>query len=121
LFDTLSNPDTSVTRVMHVVEQNVLDEMVRRLVAEFQPEQIILFGSYAWGEPTEDSDIDLFVIVSESAERPIDRMHRAYRCVSGLGMPVDVLVRTRAQVERFRDVYASLECEVLERGKVLYG
>ena len=106
---------------MQVLEQGILDEMVRRLVAEFQPEQIILFGSYAWGEPTEDSDIDLFVIVSENNEKPFDRMHRAYHCVSGLGIPVDVLVRTRSQVERYRNVYASLECEVLERGKVLYG
>jgi uncharacterized protein len=106
---------------MQALEPNILDEMVRRLVAEFQPEQIILFGSYAWGEPTEDSDVDLFVIVPESNERPIDRMHRAYRCVSGLGMPVDVLVRTRPQVDRYRNVYASLECEVLECGKILYG
>jgi predicted nucleotidyltransferase len=106
---------------MQTLEQGILDEMVRRLVAEFQPEQIFLFGSRAWGTPNEDSDIDLFVIVPDSNERPIDRMHRAYRCVSGLGMPVDVLVRTREQVERYRNVYASLECEVLERGKVLYG
>ncbi len=56
---------------MQTLEQSILDEMVRRLVAEFQPEKIILFGSHAWGEPTEDSDIDLFVIVSESNERPI--------------------------------------------------
>jgi predicted nucleotidyltransferase len=106
---------------VQAIDSNVLDEMVRRLVAEFQPEQIILFGSYAWGEPNEDSDVDLFVIVPDSDERPIDRMRRAYRCVSGLGMPVDVLVRTRSRVERFRNVYASLECEVLERGRVLYG
>jgi predicted nucleotidyltransferase len=106
---------------MQILESNILDEMVLRLVAEFQPEKIILFGSYAWGEPNDDSDIDLFVIVPDSDERPIERMHRAYRCVSGLGMPVDVLVRTRSRVERFRNVYASLECEILERGKVLYG
>jgi uncharacterized protein len=106
---------------MQVLDSSILDEMVRRLVAEFQPEKIILFGSYAWGEPNDDSDVDLYVIVPGSDERPIDRMHRAYNCVSGLGMPVDVLVRTRAQVERYRNVYASLECEVLERGRVLYG
>ncbi len=106
---------------MQALEQDILDEMVRRLVTEFHPEKIILFGSYAWGEPNDDSDIDLFVIVPDSTEKPIDRMHRAYHCVSGLGMPVDVLVRPRSQVERYRNVYASLECEVLERGKVLYG
>lgn len=106
---------------MQALESNILDEMVRRLVAEFQPEKIILFGSYAWGEPNEDSDVDLYVIVPDNGEKAIDRMHRAYCCVSGLGMPVDVLVRTRSRVERFRNVHASLECEILERGKVLYG
>ena len=39
--------------VMLALETNILDEMVRRLVAEFQPQQIILFGSYAWGEPND--------------------------------------------------------------------
>jgi hypothetical protein len=46
---------------------------------------------------------------------------RTYRCLRGLLTPVDVLVKTRSEVERFRHVYASLESEILERGKVLYG
>jgi predicted nucleotidyltransferase len=106
---------------MHTLEPSILDEMVRRLVAEFQPEQIILFGSHAWGEPTQGSDIDLFVIVPGSDERPIDRMHRAYRCVSGFDLPADVLVKTRAEADRYRNVRASLEYKVFHEGKVLYG
>ena len=106
---------------MKIVSNDLLAEMTRRLVAEFQPEQIILFGSHAWGTPNEDSDVDLLVIVSHSDEKPVQRAVRAYRCLSGLTVPKDVLVKTRAEVERFRHVYASLECEILERGKVLYG
>jgi predicted nucleotidyltransferase len=106
---------------MQALESNILDEMVRRLVAEFQPEKIILFGSYAWGEPTEDSDVDLFVIVPESDEKPIKRMQRALECLSGLGVSKDVLVKTRAEAERFRHVRASLEYKVFEEGRVLYG
>jgi predicted nucleotidyltransferase len=108
-------------RVMKAVQPDVLDEMVRRLVAEFQPEKIILFGSRAWGEPNEDSDIDLFVIVPDSDERPIQRMQRAHHCVSGLGASKDILVKTRAEAERYRHVRASLEYKVFEEGKVLYG
>jgi predicted nucleotidyltransferase len=107
--------------VSRMSEAEVLAEMVRRLVAEFQPEKIILFGSRAWGTPTEDSDIDLFVIVPESTERPIDRMRRAYHCVGGLDMPADVLVKTRAEADRYRGVRASLEYKVFAEGKVLYG
>jgi uncharacterized protein len=104
-----------------VLESGILDEMVRRLVAEFQPEQIILFGSHAWGEPNEESDVDLFVIVPDSDERPIDRMHRGYSCLSGVGVPKDVLVKTRTEAEHYRHVRASLEYKVFAEGIVLYG
>lgn len=103
------------------LESSVLDEMVRRLVAEFQPEQIILFGSHAWGEPDADSDVDLFVIVPDSDERPIERMHQAHHCLSGLDVLKDVLVKTRAEADRFRGVRASLEYKVFTEGRVLYG
>ena len=106
---------------MKTIANELLAEMTRRLVTEFQPEQIILFGSHAWGTPNEDSDVDLLVIVSHSDEKPAQRAMRGYRCLNGLNVPKDVLVKTRAEVERFRHVYASLECEILERGKVLYG
>ena len=106
---------------MKFVSNDILQEMVHRLVREFQAERIILFGSHAWGTPTEDSDVDLLVIVPESNLRPVQRAVRAYQCLQGLNVPKDILVKTRAEVERMRDVYASLECEILERGKVLYG
>lgn len=105
---------------MKTIDPSLLEEITRRLVAEFQPEQIILFGSHAWGTPDEDSDVDLLVIVSESDVSPTQRDIRAHLCLSGLNVPKDVLVKTRAEVERFRHVYASLEAEILERGRVLY-
>ena len=106
---------------MKDLPQELLQEMTQRLVTEFQPEQVILFGSHAWGTPNEDSDVDLLVIVSNSDEKPVQRAVRGHRCLRGLQVAKDVLVKTRAEVERFRHVYASLECEILERGKVLYG
>ena len=55
----------------------LLEEMTRRLVAEFQPERSILFGSYAWGAPIEDSDVDLLVIVSTNHIPSTERAARA--------------------------------------------
>ena len=106
---------------MKTVSRELLAEMTRRLVAEFQPEQIILFGSHAWGTPNEDSDVDLLVIVPSSDEKPVQRAIRAHRCLRGLLVPADILVKTRAEVEHYRDVRASLERKILEHGKVLYG
>jgi len=98
-----------------------LKEITRRLVAEFAPERIILFGSHAWGHPDENSDIDLLVVVSESDLPPPRRASRAYRCLREVPVPLDILVKTREEVERARHVPASLIHEVLERGRVLYG
>ena len=99
----------------------VLQEMTRRLVAEFKPTQVILFGSHAWGVPTEDSDVDLLVIVPNSDKSPLERGVQARRCLSGLNTPKDVLVETEAEVARASSVYATLESEILERGVKLYG
>jgi predicted nucleotidyltransferase len=106
---------------MPTIPEPLLDDLVRRLAAEFDPEQIILFGSHAWGTPSEDSDLDLLVIVSQSDARPSRRAVRAHRCLRGLLVPMDVIVRTREEMDRFGRVPASLEAEILERGKVLYG
>jgi predicted nucleotidyltransferase len=51
------------------IPQRKIENAVRRIVQEFQPERIILFGSYAYGRPDPDSDVDL-LIVMESDERP---------------------------------------------------
>ena len=106
---------------MRTVPSGLLEEMTKRLVVELQPEQIILFGSHAWGVPNEDSDVDLLVIVPQSDSPPAQRAMQAYRCMRGLNIPKDILVKTRAEVERARRVHASLVSEILERGRVLYG
>jgi predicted nucleotidyltransferase len=106
---------------MRELSESLLKKMADRLVAEFRPLRIILFGSHAWGQPTEDSDVDLLVIVSDSDLPPIRRAQQAHRCLSGLGIPKDVLVKTYAEVERESGVYTSLVSQILERGKVVYG
>jgi DNA polymerase sigma len=104
-----------------VIPPGLLETVVERLKAEFQPEEIYLFGSHAWGTPTDDSDVDLMVIVPSSDERDIKRMQRAHRCLRGLRMSKDVLVPTRAQVDRYKHLRASLFHQVLNQGRKIYG
>ena len=104
-----------------MIRADVLKQMVQRIAAAFHAEKIILFGSYASGEATDDSDVDLLVVVSHSDDKPAQRAMRAYRCLRGLMVPTDILVKTPAEVDRFHPVHASLESEILERGRVLYG
>lgn len=106
---------------MKTIPQGLLETAVERLKAEFEPEEIYLFGSHAWGTPTDDSDVDLMVIVRDSTERGIQRMQRAHHCLGDLDMSKDVLVPTRAQVDRYKHLRASLFHQVLTQGRKLYG
>ena len=106
---------------MNTLSQELLNEVTHRLAAEFQPEQVWIFGSHAWGQPDEGSDLDLLVVVPQSNERPVRRAQRAHRCLSGLDVATDILVKTRAEFDRFRNVRASLEDKILQSGRLIYG
>ncbi len=106
---------------MEQLSGELLSRIKQRLVTALKPEQIILFGSYAYGEPTEDSDIDLLVIVFQSDEPRYRRASPAYKVLRSIGMPKDILVMTRAEVNRKSSVPSSLVSQVLRAGKVLYG
>ncbi len=106
---------------MRTLDKNLLEMATKRLVAEFQPEQVWLYGSHAWGYPHNDSDVDLLVVVSDSDETPIHRSQRAHRCLRGLRMPKDILVETRQEIDRVKELQTSLENTILSRGRRLYG
>ena len=105
---------------MKRIPAELLDEIVRRLVQGLSPEKILLFGSQAYGEPTESSDIDLLVVVSESDEPRYRRAQRAYRCLRGIAVLKDLVVLARAELRKEARVVTSLARRALERGKLLY-
>ena len=106
---------------MQKIPLNLRKEVVRRLVDEFHPETIYLFGSHAWGKPTDSSDMDLLVIVARSRQKSIQRAVRAQRSLRGVKAAVDVLVKTRKEFARYTSVKASLEAQISREGKLLYG
>jgi predicted nucleotidyltransferase len=103
-----------------ILQEELIEKIVRRLVEGLQPEQIILFGSYAYGQPTQASDVDIMIIVSESSESAHRREQRAYACVGAVGVSKDLLVLTREEFERQARVATSLARRVKERGRILY-
>lgn len=98
-----------------------IEEARKRLVQGLHPERIILFGSHAWGTPGPDSDLDLLVIVADSDKPPHKRAQAAYRSLTGLGVPCDVIVQTRAEAEQASRVRTSLTSKALREGRVLHG
>ena len=101
------------------VTEELLDDIVRRIVERFHPEEIILFGSYAWGEPREKSDLDLFVIM-ESDDTLFQRMGQVAAVAFTPHLPMDVIVRTPAEVRERLAMGDYFVEEILDKGVVLY-
>ena len=103
-----------------VLKDQALAEIVRRLIAAYQPERIYLFGSRARGDSGANSDYDLMVVVSDSA--PPDRMgsRLAYQVLRGTGTAADVLVLGREAFECRLHLRASLPYAVVSEGTLLY-
>lgn len=106
---------------MKTINDGSIREVADRIVAALAPVRVVLFGSYAWGEPDGDSDLDLYVIVPDQPEPSYRLARRAYHALHGLKIPVDVVVRTRTESDRNAGVAASFDHDVLSRGVVLYG
>ncbi len=98
----------------------VLADIVRRIVEVARPERIVLFGSAARGRAGPNSDLDLLVVKS-------GRFHRGrllesiYRALRGAGAPVDVVVVTPEELQRYRDVPCLIVAPALREGKLVYG
>ena len=99
----------------------LLDQVTEKLVLALKPEKIILFGSYAYGTPTEDSDIDLLVVIANSDEPRYKRSRKAYRALRSIAFPTDIIVMTREEFQRKINVRSSLVNRAINEGQILYG
>ena len=106
-------------KIIKKLNDEVLEEMVDRLVKELDPLKIILFGSYSSGEPTEDSDVDILIIKESNLPR-YKRSVPAYKALSGLIIPKDILVYTPEEVEEWSEVPQSFVYGVIDKGTVIY-
>jgi len=99
--------------------RDAIDEMVRRIVARFAPERIVLFGSHARGAAGADSDVDLLVVMSVEGSRR-KKATEIDLALSGILVPTDIIVVTPEQVERDRGQVGTIVYPALREGKVLY-
>ena len=100
--------------------QVFLTDVVERLRGEFAPVAIYLFGSYAYGSPEPQSDLDLLVVVESDNRDPYERDANAYRCLADIPTAKDVLVYTRDEFESRAALLSSFERTVRTKGKLLY-
>jgi len=103
--------------------QRAIHGIVQRLVQEYQPERIILFGSYAYGQPHEGSDLDLLIVKDTSWKSYWDEYRRVENIIGDLrrSLPtLDIKLRTPAQLRARLELEDDFYIEIIQRGKVLY-
>ncbi|OGW52231.1 MAG: hypothetical protein A2Z50_06405 [Nitrospirae bacterium RBG_19FT_COMBO_42_15] len=99
--------------------EGLIKEAVKRIIDGFNPEKIILFGSYAYGHPSPDSDLDLLIIMNTNA-KPHKRAVPIRKVLKGIGIPKDVIVKTPEEFERFKDVIGTIIYPAAHKGRLLY-
>ena len=102
-----------------MINRTQIRKYARTLGREFRPERVILFGSYARGRATEDSDVDLLVIMDHDQARNVDQAI-AMRLHTDAPFPLDLLVKRPAEVIERLAMNDTFIKGILEDGKVLY-
>lgn len=98
-------------------EKKIID-IVEKVAKEFQPDKVILFGSWAWGEPSKDSDVDLFIIKDTDNPRALARKIDSF--VFPRYFPLDLIVYKPEQLEKRKQMGDFFIQNILTKGKVLY-
>jgi predicted nucleotidyltransferase len=101
-----------------VIEPRKIFAFVDHAVEVTKPQKVILFGSYARGTPTADSDVDLLVVMSYRGSP--SRIATKIRLTTNIHFPMDLIVRSAAQIQREVAEHNWFFVEVMEQGIILY-
>lgn len=111
-------PETGAVNRTDISLQDIL-RLARRIAGQFRPEKIVLFGSYAYGKPGPDSDVDLLVVIDTTLTSRQQRLAIS-RVLSPRPFPLDIIVRTPQDLERRLSLGDPFLREIIDRGKVVY-
>ncbi len=101
-----------------MVKRREIDAFVQRLVTEFQPHRVVLFGSYARGNPNKDSDVDLLVVMPHRGPPAIKAAE--IRTAIRAGFPLDLIVRSPTAIRARLDMGDYFITDILQQGHSLY-
>ncbi|MEK6752226.1 MAG: nucleotidyltransferase domain-containing protein [Chloroflexota bacterium] len=103
---------------MDKVFSRIISAFARKIAKQFNPQKIILFGSYAYGKPTEDSDVDILVVMSFSGRNP-EKATEIWMA-SKPKFPVDIMVRKPDELKKRLAMGDFFLRDVVNKGRALY-
>ena len=103
-------------------ELKKLNVVTKRIIRDYKPDKIILFGSYAWGRPTKDSDFDLCIVKNVGqGKRAFFAEHRKVHTIIDGEIAVDVLIFSQARLQKRLAMGDFFVGDIVSKGRVLYG
>ncbi len=103
-----------------MIEKRYIRDLVSRIAQSFHPQKVILFGSYANGEPTEDSDVDLLVVMNHDKARNVEQAIEI-QLAAKASFPIDLIVRRPDEIRDRLAMNDSFLLYLFRSGEVLYG
>jgi len=104
---------------MQVISESLKKEIVDRITSSVHPTKIFLFGSYAYGSPTPDSDLDLAVIMLDVPSKHKESV-KLYKLLRGIGLPKDIIVSSLEEFDFYKNEPGSVFKTINEKGILLY-
>ncbi len=97
-----------------------INKIIKIIIEKYKPDRIILFGSYAYGNPNENSDLDLLIIKDTDLPR-YKRAREIRKYLWGItNIPKDIIVYTQKEIDDWKEVKEAFITSIVEKGKVLY-
>ena len=103
-----------------MITQEQIEKLLKIIVDKYEPEKVILFGSYAYGNPGKDSDLDLLVVKDTNLPRH-KRAREIRKHIWGLTeIPKDIIVYTQKEIDDWAEVKEAFITNIVTKGKILY-
>ncbi len=102
------------------VDEELLKEIVERILGVLDPIKIILFGSWAYGESRKGSDLDILVVLEDGIKSRYDLMVLIYGALRGILIPKDIVVATLSDIEDWKNVPQTFITKIVKKGRVIY-
>jgi predicted nucleotidyltransferase len=103
-----------------MISDLTIEEVKRRLIATYNPLEIYIFGSYAWGKPEEDSDLDLLIVIDEYKKDHYKTISDGYKSLDGLKIYKDILIYSKKEFDAACADRSTLCNKIVLKGKKLH-
>ena len=103
-----------------MVTEQTIEEVKQRLIKTYNPIAIYIFGSYAWGSPDEESDLDILVVIDHLTLKPWEDVIAGHKALAGLGIAKDLLLIDKNRFDQYSIEPRRLHYKIKERGRKIY-